>query len=46
MLGVVTEATVKLTPKPPLARVIMASFDDVVQGADAVASVISAGIIP
>jgi glycolate oxidase len=46
MLGVVTEATVKLTPKPSLARVVMASFDDVVQGADAVASVISAGIIP
>ncbi len=46
MLGVVTEATVKLTPKPSLARVIMASFDDVVRGADAVASVISAGIIP
>jgi glycolate oxidase len=46
MLGVVTEATVKLVPKPTLARVIMASFDDVVKGADAVASVISAGMIP
>ena len=46
MLGVVTEATVRLTPKPALAQVIMASFDDVVQGANAVASVISAGIIP
>jgi glycolate oxidase len=46
MLGVVTEATVKLVPKPSQARVIMASFDDVVRGADAVASVISAGIIP
>lgn len=46
MLGVVTEATVKLVPKPPQARVIMASFDSVVQGADAVADVISAGIIP
>jgi glycolate oxidase len=46
MLGVVTEVTVKLTPKPPLARVIMASFDDVVTGGDAVAEVIAAGIIP
>ncbi|HJV00683.1 MAG TPA: FAD-linked oxidase C-terminal domain-containing protein [Burkholderiaceae bacterium] len=46
MLGVVTEVTVKLIPKPPVARVIMASFDDVVRGADAVASVIAAGIIP
>ncbi|HSY29749.1 MAG TPA: FAD-linked oxidase C-terminal domain-containing protein [Burkholderiaceae bacterium] len=46
MLGVVTEVTVKLIPKPQLARVIMASFDDVVKGGDAVASVIAAGIIP
>jgi glycolate oxidase len=46
MLGVVTEVTVKLVPKPQLARVIMASFDDVVKGGDAVAQVIAAGIIP
>jgi glycolate oxidase len=46
MLGVVTEVTVKLVPKPQLARVIMASFDNVVKGGDAVAEVIAAGIIP
>ncbi|MGV3653158.1 MAG: FAD-linked oxidase C-terminal domain-containing protein [Noviherbaspirillum sp.] len=46
MLGVVTEVTVKLVPKPQVARVIMASFDDVVTGGNAVASVIAAGIIP
>jgi glycolate oxidase len=46
MLGVVTEVTVRLIPKPPLARVIMASFDDVVKGGNAVANVIAAGIIP
>jgi glycolate oxidase len=46
MLGVVTEVTVKLIPKPQIARVIMASFDDVVKGGNAVASVIAAGIIP
>lgn len=46
MLGVVTEVTVKLVPKPPLARVIMASFDDVVTAGNAVASVIAEGIIP
>ncbi|WP_019139518.1 FAD-linked oxidase C-terminal domain-containing protein [Noviherbaspirillum massiliense] len=46
MLGVVTEVTVKLVPKPQLARVIMASFDDVVKGGNAVANVIAAGIIP
>lgn len=46
MLGVVTEVTVRLIPKPQLARVIMASFDDVVKGGNAVASIIAAGIIP
>ncbi|MDB5797770.1 MAG: glycolate oxidase subunit GlcD [Paucimonas sp.] len=46
MLGVVTEVTVKLVPKPQQARVIMASFDDVVKGGNAVANIIAAGIIP
>jgi glycolate oxidase len=46
MLGIVTEVTVKLVPKPGTAQVIMASFDDVVTGGNAVASVIAAGIIP
>jgi glycolate oxidase len=46
MLGIVTEVTVKLVPKPACARVIMASFDDVVTGGNAVAKVIAAGIIP
>ncbi|MBC3917824.1 FAD-binding protein [Undibacterium sp. CY18W] len=46
MLGIVTEVTVRLVPKPQTARVIMASFDDVVKGGNAVASVIAAGIIP
>ncbi|HEX7648554.1 MAG TPA: FAD-linked oxidase C-terminal domain-containing protein, partial [Noviherbaspirillum sp.] len=46
MLGIVTEVTVKLIPKPQTARVIMASFDSVVTGGDAVADVIAAGIIP
>ncbi len=46
MLGIVTEVTVKLVPKPAAASVIMASFADVVTGGDAVASIIAAGIIP
>jgi glycolate oxidase len=46
MLAVITEVTVKLTPKPQLARCIMASFDDVRQAGDAVAAIIAAGIIP
>ncbi len=46
LLGVVTEVTVKLTPKPQVARVVMASFADVEQAGNAVAAVIGAGIIP
>ncbi len=46
MLGIVTEVTVKLLPKPQTARVIMASFDDIVSGGNAVANVIAAGVIP
>jgi len=46
MLGIVTEVTVKLVPKPAVARVIMASFDDVITSCKAVAAVIAAGIIP
>ena len=46
MLGVVTQVTVKLVPKPSLARVIMASFDDVEVAGNAVAAIIGAGIIP
>ena len=46
MLGIVLEVTVKLVPKPAAAQVIMASFDDVVTGGNAVARVIAAGIIP
>jgi glycolate oxidase len=46
MLAVTTEVTVKLVPKPMLARCIMASFDDVRKAGDAVAAVIAAGIIP
>ncbi|MEJ5999765.1 FAD-linked oxidase C-terminal domain-containing protein [Paucibacter soli] len=46
MLAVITEVSVKLTPKPQLARCIMASFDDLRKAGDAVAAIIAAGIIP
>ncbi|MBK8072734.1 MAG: FAD-binding protein [Ramlibacter sp.] len=46
MLCVITEVTVKLVPRPQLARCIMASFDDIRKAGDAVAAVIAAGIIP
>jgi len=46
MLAVTTEVTVKLIPKPQLARCIMASFNDIESAGAAVASVIARGIIP
>lgn len=46
MLAVVTEVSVKLTPRPELARCVLAAFDDVVRAGDAVAAIIAAGIIP
>jgi glycolate oxidase len=46
LLLVVTEVTVKLVPRPQLAQLVMASFDDVVKAGDAVAAIIAAGIIP
>jgi len=46
MLAITTEVTVKLIPRPQLARCIMASFGDVGVAGDAVAKLIAAGIIP
>jgi glycolate oxidase len=46
MLAITTEVTVKLVPKPQLAKVVMASFDDVGKAGAAVANIIAAGIIP
>lgn len=46
MLAIVTEVTLKLTPKPMLAQVIMASFASVAGACDAVAQLIAAGILP
>ena len=46
LLGVVTEVLVKLTPLPEVARVILASFDDVEVAAGAVAKIMAAGIVP
>jgi len=46
LLMVVTEVTVRLVPRPQLAQLVMASFDDVGKAGDAVAAIIAAGIIP
>jgi FAD/FMN-containing dehydrogenase len=46
MLGVVTEVTVKLLPKPQLAQVVLAAFDDVAEGRRRGGRDHRAGIIP
>ena len=46
LLGVVTEVTVRLLPKPQVARCLLASFDDVSRAGNAVAAIIGAGLIP
>src|SRR5690606_37500573 len=46
MLGLVTEITVKLIPRPACAQVIMASFSSIEAAGQAVTDVIAAGIIP
>jgi glycolate oxidase len=46
MLAVTFEVTVRLLPRPELARCIMASFATVEAAGEAVAAVIAAGIIP
>ncbi|MCB1811136.1 MAG: FAD-binding oxidoreductase, partial [Candidatus Competibacteraceae bacterium] len=46
MLGIVVEVTVKLLPKPEVAQVIMAAFNDVEDAGKAVGDIIAGGIIP
>jgi glycolate oxidase len=46
LLGVITEVTVKLTPKAQDAKCVLAAFDDVTKAGNAVAAIIGAGIIP
>ena len=46
LLGVVTQVSVKLLPKPECAQLVMASFDSANAAGDTVAAIISEGIIP
>jgi len=46
LLGVITEITVKLLPKPDTARCVLAAFGSVAEAGEAVAAVIGAGIVP
>jgi glycolate oxidase len=46
LLGVVTEVTVRILPKPPVARALLLGFATVEAGGQCVADIIGAGIIP
>ncbi len=46
LLGVVTEVTVRILPKPATARAMLMGFPSNEQGGDCVAAIIAAGIIP
>ena len=46
MLGVVTEVTVKLLPKPEAKRVLLAGFATLEGAGEAVRRIISAGVVP
>src|SRR6185312_2400964 len=46
LLAVVTEATLRLIPRPECARVVLAAFASLAEAGQTVADVIAAGIIP
>ena len=46
LLGVIVEVTVRLLPIPERAQVVLASFDSAQHAGEAVAAIISAGILP
>ncbi len=45
-LGVITEAILRLIPKPPAAATLMAVFDDLVDSGRAISHVLTSGILP
>lgn len=46
MLGVIVEATLRLLPKPPGRRVLLAAFQSVADAAEAVTALITGGCLP
>lgn len=46
LLGVITEVTVRILPKPEVARALLLGFPSVLDAARCVGAIISAGIIP
>lgn len=45
-LGIITEATLRLVPKPPASQTAMALFEDIVDSGRAISKVLTAGIVP
>jgi glycolate oxidase len=45
-LGVITKITLRLLPMPPASKSMMAIFDDMVAGGQAVSNIMGSGIIP
>lgn len=45
-LGIITEATLRLIPKPPATRTLMAVFDDIVDSGRAISKILRSGILP
>ncbi len=46
LLGIITEVTLRLLPKPPAVQVLLAAFDSVAAAGDAVGRILGAGIVP
>ena len=46
MLGITLEATLRLLPEPHGRKVLLAAFDEIQHAGNAVAGIISSGIIP
>jgi glycolate oxidase len=46
LLGVVTEATLRILPRPPVTRTLLIAYDTVRAAGETVAAIIAAGIIP
>ncbi len=46
LLGVVVEATLRILPRPPVTRTLLAAFRDVPAAGQCVAEIIAAGIVP
>lgn len=45
-LGIITEAILRLIPKPPASETMMAIFDDLIDSGRAISKVLSCGILP